>query len=343
MSEIPDKTKLQCSVLSGVSYSGVTQNLMSGPPQSQTDEQLLSTDVQPATHSQWPLNIQFPVDKLPSQVQDAVEKQVNLCHPKQRHLRGLLLQTVCREAVKIKTHPDANQKVDMVKSIIIQWPYLREQIGRGFDGWLASIIDCLKTTRRALGTIDKNRSEAILRRKRAASASESRQRKRTPLQPLPSNSDSNELSNSDSRATGLSNPDSRAPGNLGGSSSSDSRARGPSNPDSRSHGPDSHPPGNLGGSSSSDSHATGPSNPDSRAIGPDSHPPGNLGGSSSSDSRATGPSNQTAVLMAQTAMHRATWVDLAVRIAVKQDRATQTAVLRAQTAMQWATRIHLGD
>ena len=69
--------------------------------------------------------------------------------------------------MKIKSHPDHSQKVDMAKSIILQWPYLTEQIGRGFDGWLASIVDCLKSTRRTLGIVNKARSSAVLNRKRA--------------------------------------------------------------------------------------------------------------------------------------------------------------------------------
>jgi len=78
--------------------------------------------------------------------------------------------------VKIKSHPDHSQKVDMAKSIILQWPYLTEQIGRGFDGWLASIVDCLKSTRRTLGIVNKARSSAVLNRKRANAIS-------TPVKP----------------------------------------------------------------------------------------------------------------------------------------------------------------
>jgi len=44
--------------------------------------------------------------------------------------------------------------VEVHNSIILQWPYMIEQIGRNFDGWLASITDCLKSTRRHLGMID---------------------------------------------------------------------------------------------------------------------------------------------------------------------------------------------
>lgn len=78
--------------------------------------------------------------------------------------------------MKIKSHPDHSQKVDMAKSIILQWPYLTEQIGRGFDGWLASIVDCLKSTRRTLGIVNKARSSAVLNRKRANAIS-------TPVKP----------------------------------------------------------------------------------------------------------------------------------------------------------------
>ena len=107
------------------------------------------------------------------QMREALDKQVNLCHPKNRYLHGLLLHTLCDEAVKYQSYPDHSQKVDMAKSIILKWPYLTEQIGRGFDGWLTSIVDCLKSTRRKLGIIDKVRSAAVLNRKRAATTSKS--------------------------------------------------------------------------------------------------------------------------------------------------------------------------
>ena len=47
---------------------------------------------------------------------------------------------------------------------------MKEPIGRGYDGWLASIVDCLKSTRRALGLIDKSRSVAIIKRKHTLSS-----------------------------------------------------------------------------------------------------------------------------------------------------------------------------
>jgi len=100
----------------------------------------------------------------------ALDKGIDLCNPKQRYLRGQLLQILCSEAVKVTTHPDHYQKMEMAKSIITAWPHLKEPIGRGYDGWLASIIDCLKSTRRALGLIDKSRSAAIINRKRALSS-----------------------------------------------------------------------------------------------------------------------------------------------------------------------------
>jgi len=179
--QLADKTKLRCN-LSVVRSSSITQNLSSTARQGEQ----LSVDehsVQSSAHCYWPVRFDFPVEKLPRQVHDALEKQVNLCHPKNRYLRGLLLHTLCDEAVKIKSHPDHSQKVDMAKSIIIQWPYLTEQIGRGFDGWLASIVDCLKTTRRNLGIIDKVRSAAVLKRKPTATSLSPLKRRRVAMEP----------------------------------------------------------------------------------------------------------------------------------------------------------------
>ena len=168
---IADRMKLRCNILSEIQSTNATEQIAARNPVSSIQ---MSSDEHPASHSQWPMKFEFPVEKLPSQVHDALDKQLNLCHPKHRYLRGLMLRTLCDEAVKLKSHPDHNQKVDMAKSIILQWPYLTEQIGRGFDGWLASITDCLKSTRRHLGMIDKARSAAILNRKRRATAVEPR-------------------------------------------------------------------------------------------------------------------------------------------------------------------------
>ena len=178
--QLADKTKLRCN-LSVVRSSSITQNLSNTARQGEQ----LSIDehsVQSSAHSYWPVRFDFPVEKLPRQVHHALEKQVNLCHPKNRYLRGLLLHTLCDEAVNIKSHPDHSQKVDMAKSIIIQWPYLTEQIGRGFDGWLASIVDCLNL-RRNLGMTDKVRSAAVLKRKPRATSLSPLKRRRAAVEP----------------------------------------------------------------------------------------------------------------------------------------------------------------
>jgi len=117
----------------------------------------------------WPVHFEFPVDKLSVQVQQALQNKVSLLHPKNRYIRGLLLQTLCMEAVKIKSHPDHGQKIDMARSIILQWPHLKEQVGRGYDGWLSSILDGLKSAHRSVGLIDTARSDAIMKQRMIAS------------------------------------------------------------------------------------------------------------------------------------------------------------------------------
>ena len=38
----------------------------------------------------------------------------------------------------------------MAKSIVREWPYLKEQLGKGYEGWLESIIEGLKHARKSL-------------------------------------------------------------------------------------------------------------------------------------------------------------------------------------------------
>jgi len=134
-------------------------------------EQEVAPDAQVADNAHrgsWPLHFEFPTENLPAQVVEALEKKVNLIHPKHRYLHGMLLQTLCKEAVKITSHPDYAQKIDMARSIVTKWPYLKEPICRGYDGWLASIVDGLKSMRRACGLVDQTRSAAVKRRHVAA-------------------------------------------------------------------------------------------------------------------------------------------------------------------------------
>jgi hypothetical protein len=112
----------------------------------------------------WPTCFEFTISKLPANVNEPLTNVTDLTLPKQRHLRGLLLNTLCDEAVKFKSHPNCGEKNDMAKRIIVTWPHLREQVGRGYDGWLTSTVDCLKAKRRALGINDQGRSLAIRKR-----------------------------------------------------------------------------------------------------------------------------------------------------------------------------------
>lgn len=116
------------------------------------------------TTNMWPTPFVFPFDKLSTSVSDALHSQVNLLDSKQRYLRGLMVRAVCSKALQFKSHPSNGEKIDMARSIISAWPYLKEPIGRGFDGWLAS-IECHKTSRRELGLVNRNRSLAMRKRK----------------------------------------------------------------------------------------------------------------------------------------------------------------------------------
>lgn len=160
-----DKTKLRVTSVAAVNVKSVAS------PESVEDQDVLSKQSSTVSNvAQWPIQFVFPVQKVPANLVAALDKGIDLCNPKQRYLRGQLLQVLCSEAVNLTSHPDHSQKIEMAKSIITAWPHLKEPIGRGYDGWLASIVDCLKSTRRVLGLIDKSRSVAILKRKRALSS-----------------------------------------------------------------------------------------------------------------------------------------------------------------------------
>lgn len=118
----------------------------------------------------WPNPFVFPRHKLSEIVLSALEKGTDLNNPKQRHVRGQFINTLVDEAIKYKSHPDRNEKVDMARCITDTWPFLREPIGRGYDGWLASIVDCLKAKRRSLGLIDVARADAIRSRQQKTSS-----------------------------------------------------------------------------------------------------------------------------------------------------------------------------
>jgi len=163
-----DKTKLRVTSVTSVSFKSVASS-EAVESRDVLSEQLSTSSTVPADE-QWPSQFAFPVQKVPPNLMTALDKGIDLCSPKQRYLRGQLLQILCSEAVKLTTHPDHSQKIEMAKSIITAWPHLKEPIGRGYDGWLASIVDCLKSTRRVLGLVDKSRSVAIMERKRALSS-----------------------------------------------------------------------------------------------------------------------------------------------------------------------------
>lgn len=109
----------------------------------------------------------FPANKLPNQVFVALESRVSLNHLKQRYMRGLPVSTSCDKAMRFKLHPDRDEKISRAKSIVSKWPHTTECKGRYYDGWLASVVDCLKSKRRAVGKIDMSRFVAIHNSKEA--------------------------------------------------------------------------------------------------------------------------------------------------------------------------------
>jgi len=102
---------------------------------------------------------------------EALNNSIDLTLPKNRYLRGFLLNTMRDEAVKFKSHPNSYEKQELARCIVSTWPHLKESIGRGYDRWLSSIVDCLKTKRRALGIIDENRAHIVRKRKLAVNNS----------------------------------------------------------------------------------------------------------------------------------------------------------------------------
>jgi len=166
-----DKTKLRVTNVTSVNLKSVSSAEAVDVQDDFSEQSESSTSSTVSSVGQWPAQFAFPVQKVPANLMTALDRGIDLCNPKQRYLRGQLLQILCGEAVKLTAHPDHYQKMEMAKSIITAWPHLKEPIGRGYDGWLASIVDSLKSTRRILGLIDKSRSAAIMERKRAWASS----------------------------------------------------------------------------------------------------------------------------------------------------------------------------
>jgi len=57
-----------------------------------------------------------------------------------RYQCGLMLRTLCDEAVKLKSHPDHSQKVDMAQSINMNTTWDFPTTGSGFDTCTALIL-----------------------------------------------------------------------------------------------------------------------------------------------------------------------------------------------------------
>lgn len=139
-SSLRDKAKLTCKVkVRPEEVDLPTVNESSLLPSSNTSVQRSNIMFQPKRN--WPDPFKFPVASLPKQVLRALEENIDLNKPANRYLRGLLLQTLCNEAVSIKSHPERHEKVSLAKSIINEWGYLKEQYGKGWEGWLTSIVD----------------------------------------------------------------------------------------------------------------------------------------------------------------------------------------------------------
>lgn len=169
---LPDKSKLRCSfltrpevVLSPPKPTNADTSITDQQSRSVCDVTVNVSAVPTKDVSTWPSPFLFPVKKLPCTVYDALNNRVNLLNPKQRYYRGQLVKTLCHEALSIKSHPNNSEKIDLARSIICTWPYLKEPIGRGFDGWLSSVVEGLKAARRELGLADAVRSAAVRKRK----------------------------------------------------------------------------------------------------------------------------------------------------------------------------------
>jgi hypothetical protein len=163
-----DKTKIRCTE-NDVGFQHQTPRSCVNSSADEKSPELPTGQVTVA--GSWPDKFEFPISKLPTKVVEALKNGTDLTLPKHRHFRGLLLNTLCDEAVKYKSHPNCGEKNEMAKSIVATWPHLREPVGRGYDGWLSSIVDCLKAKRRTLGIIDKGRSQAVRKRMATSNAS----------------------------------------------------------------------------------------------------------------------------------------------------------------------------
>ena len=153
---LQDKAKLKVKImesevdLSNRSIMSIAEPILASSPNVSLSK---SVNISIPVKKDWPEPFKFPVHSLPAQVIQALQKKVNLSKPIHRHLRGLLLQTLCNEAVSIKSHPDHHEKVSLAKSILNEWNYLKEDYGKGYEGWLASVVDGLKQARKRTGQL----------------------------------------------------------------------------------------------------------------------------------------------------------------------------------------------
>jgi hypothetical protein len=82
----------------------------------------------------WPLEYTLPSTFSPS-VMQSLTNNVNLEAPQNRTARGEFIRSIVDDALLNYTiYPDKAHKTDMAKAIIKQYPHLREDGGRGYDG-----------------------------------------------------------------------------------------------------------------------------------------------------------------------------------------------------------------
>jgi hypothetical protein len=100
-----DKSKIRCTNINSCtcspSFSQASLAVLLGSSIHSTPTSRVAAQQGPvsAESLHWPQQFVFPANKLPNQVSIALESSINLNHPTQWYLRGLLVNTLYDEAM----------------------------------------------------------------------------------------------------------------------------------------------------------------------------------------------------------------------------------------------------
>lgn len=90
------------------------------------------------------LDFTIPSQDFSSRLREALNDQI----PLSRVLRSEFIHTICSKIWRISKYPTSIMFTDVARTIILQYPYLTENLGTGYGGWRQAIRDKFKNMRR---------------------------------------------------------------------------------------------------------------------------------------------------------------------------------------------------